>query len=282
MRRLIVTADDFGLSEDVNAAVQQAHTRGILNTTSLMVAAPAAAQAIRIARRLPRLRVGLHVVVTHGHAVLDRAQIPALLGRAGGLSNRLVASGTRWFFRPAVRRQLGAEIRAQFEAFRSTGLDLDHVNAHKHQHLHPTVLTLILEIGREYGMRSVRLPYEPFWPSWRAARRGAVGRCVTGVLLAPWVRMMRRRLRRHGLSCNDQVFGMYDSGSMSPALLLRFLAELPRGVTEIYFHPVAGATRLGHAGNQELDALTDPVVRERLERSDIERVTFADLAAAGQ
>src|SRR5213078_1596649 len=118
MRRLIVCADDFGRDIAINEAVEAASRDGILSCASLMVAAPAAADAVARARLLPGLRVGL-----------------------------------RYFFLPGVRRLLAAEIRAQFEAFRATGLALDHVNAHQHMHLHPVVARLIVEIGRSYGMR---------------------------------------------------------------------------------------------------------------------------------
>ena len=171
-RRLIVTADDFGLALPVNAAVEEAHTRGILSAASLMVGAAAAADAVERARRLPGLRVGLHVVLVHGRPVLPPDEVPGLVDRRGEFSGRLVRAGFAYFFKPAVRRQLAAEIRAQFEAFRATGLALDHVNAHNHMHLHPTLSRLILEIGRDYGLRAVRVPAEPPLASFDATISG--------------------------------------------------------------------------------------------------------------
>jgi len=135
-RRVIVSADDFGLSEGVNEAVEQACREGILTTASLMVAGPAAADAVRRARRLPKLRVGLHLVVIEGPAV---GPAPGLVDADGQFSSNQLRLGINYFFRPAIRRQLAAEIRAQFAAFAATGLRLDHANAHKHMHLHPTV-----------------------------------------------------------------------------------------------------------------------------------------------
>src|ERR1700729_530979 len=123
-RFLIVTADDFGLHEAVNEAVEQAHRGGVLTAASLMVAAPGAADAIRRARALPHLRVGLHLVLADGRAMLAPDLIPDLADPAGRMNSRMFLNGVRFFALPRVRRQLEAEIRAQFSAFARTGLQL--------------------------------------------------------------------------------------------------------------------------------------------------------------
>jgi hopanoid biosynthesis associated protein HpnK len=161
LKRLVVTADDFGAAREVNEAIEIAHTRGILTATSLMVAAPAAAEAVALAKRLPSLRVGLHVVLVEGRPMLPPSQIPDLVGANGLFRTNMAASGAKMFFFPKVRRQLEHEIEAQFEAFRATGLALDHVNAHKHFHLHPTIASAILRIGKKHGMCALRVPREP-------------------------------------------------------------------------------------------------------------------------
>src|SRR3954454_3842581 len=161
MKQLIVTADDFGREAAVNEAVEEAHRNGILSTASLMVAAPAAADAVARARRLPGLRVGLHLVLVDGAPALAAAAVPALVGGNGEFEPNMVRAGIRFAVSPGARRQLAAEIRAQFEGFRATGLALEHVNGHKHFPLPPTIGRLILEIGRDYGLRAVRLPAEP-------------------------------------------------------------------------------------------------------------------------
>src|SRR5262249_58148459 len=114
------------------------------STESWMVGGAGAAAAGERARRLPGLRVGLHVVVVEDRPVLAPEQVSRLTDDRGYLSGRLVSSGVRFFFSPTARRQLAAEIRAQFERFAATGLALDHVNAHNHMHLHPTVLAIVL------------------------------------------------------------------------------------------------------------------------------------------
>ncbi|MGH8201922.1 MAG: hopanoid biosynthesis-associated protein HpnK [Steroidobacteraceae bacterium] len=265
MKFLIVTADDFGLHPAVNGAVERAAREGVLTTASLMVGAPAAADAVRRARDLPGLSVGLHLVLADGWSVLPQRSIPALVDAAGRFGNNMVRDGVRFFALPAVRRQLEAEIRAQFQAFADTGLPLDHVNAHKHFHLHPTLLEILLRIGEEFGVPAVRLPREPAWVARRAG--GAITGPAVAALLSPWLAIMRRRLRAARIAHNDYVFGMSDSGSMDEARLLQILARLPDGITEIYLHPAlesgaaiaASMSSYHHA--DELAALLSPRVR---------------------
>jgi hopanoid biosynthesis associated protein HpnK len=226
-KRLITVADDFGLTEGVNEAVEQAARQGILTSASLIVAAPAAADAVRRARALPKLAVGLHLVVIEGPAVLPPADIPALVGPDGQFPADQLRLGVAYYFRPAVRRQLAAEIRAQFEAFRATGLTLDHANAHKHMHLHPVVGRLMIDIGREFGLRAIRVPAEP-------ARRGATPGARAMRL---WCEVLRRQARRAGMLTNDQVLGLSDTGHMTPQRVTPLLGALPDGLTEMYFHP---------------------------------------------
>jgi hopanoid biosynthesis associated protein HpnK len=279
VKRLIITADDFGRSQVVNEAIEQAHIRGILTTASLMVGEAATADAVTRARRHPGLRVGLHLVLVDGRPLLAPAKIPVLAGPEGRFRDNLVWAGFAYFFRPAARRQLEAELRVQFEAFRQTGLPLDHVNAHHHLHLHPTVLGTILKVGRDYGLGSVRLPHEPFWPAWRATREGLLRRLGLAALLAPWAALMRIRLNQARLRYNDYLFGMNDTGRMTPDRVRRFIACLPEGFSEIHLHP---AGREGIPGSFETDAeflaLTAPATVEALRRAGLHCTGFGDLA----
>lgn len=235
MQHVTFSADDFGLSEAVNDAVDRAHRDGVLHAASLMVAAPAAADAVRRARALPNLRVGLHLVVIEGPAVLPAADIPDLIDADGQFPSDQLRLGMRYAFHPSVRRQLAAEIRAQFAAFAATGLRLDHANAHKHMHLHPTVGRLLLSIGREFGLSRVRIPAEP--PS-------VLARCGTRVgfgdrALYRWTALLRHQARAAGIATNDHCFGLAWSGHMTIDRVRSLMAELPQGDSEIYFHPAS-------------------------------------------
>ncbi len=285
VRRLIVTADDFGLAVPVNEAVEQAHVRGILSTASLMVAAPQTADAVARARRLPNLRVGLHIVLVNGRPALPPSRVPALVDATGCFSSDLFAAGVRYFFKPGIRAQLEAEIREQFRLFAETGLPLDHANAQNHMHVHPTILSLIIKAGRDFGLKAIRVPYEPFGPAWRATRTHFGARLMQSVSLAPWMSLMRGRVRAAGFSANDYVFGMIDTGRMNANLVERYIAALPAGISEIYSHPAtapfdsADPPGADYAG--EFAALVDPAVIARLRNSDIRQTTFSELAPDG-
>jgi len=233
MKRITFSADDFGLSECVNEAVERAHRDGILTAASLMVAGPAAADAIRRAHALPGLRVGLHLVVIEGPAILPPASIPDLVDATGQFPSDQLRLGVAYFFRPRVRRQLAAEIRAQYAAFAASGLKLDHANAHKHMHLHPTVGRLMLDIGRDYGLRAIRVPAEPPAVLERCGTRVGLGDHA----LYHWTALLRRQARAAGMATTDHCFGLAWSGHMTADRVRRLMAALPEGTSEVYFHP---------------------------------------------
>jgi chitin disaccharide deacetylase len=278
-RFLVITADDFGIHEAVNEGIEQASRYGALTAASLMMGAAATDDAVRRARRLPRLRVGLHLVLADGRAVLPPAEVAALVDECGQFGNRMPEQGVRYFVFPHVRRQLEAEIRAQFRAFAATGLALDHVNAHKHFHLHPTLLTLMLRVGREFGLRAVRLPYEPASVLDGVTLTQHLGSAA----LRPWLALMKSRLRTAGIRHNDLLLGIQNSGSMSEGKLLSLLRRIPTGVTEIYLHPGtrAGAeiasSMSGYRHTEELAALLSPRVRSLLSEMGIRRGGYGDL-----
>ena len=195
----------------MNEAVERAHRAGALQAASLMVAAPAAADAVRRSRAMPDLRVGLHLVLIEGPAVLPPDEIPDLVAEDGWFPAHQLRLGVNYFARPRVRRQLAAEIRAQFAAFAATGLVLHHADAHKHMHLHPTVGRLMLEIGREFGLNRVRVPAEP--PAVLARCGAPVG--PGAYALYHWTRVLRRQVRAAGMATTDHCFGIAWSGHMT-------------------------------------------------------------------
>jgi hopanoid biosynthesis associated protein HpnK len=268
--RLIITADDFGLHPSVNQAVERAHREGVLSAASLMVAAPAMADAVARARNLPGLRIGLHLVLADGQAILPRTEIPDLVDAHGCFGCDMARAGVRFFFLPRVRRQLEAEIHAQFAAFAATGLPLDHVNTHKHFHLHPTILGMILEIGKPFGLRAMRLPSEAGAP----------------VLLKPWLALLKRRLARAGIVHNDFMIGIKYSGRFDETALLNALATLPAGIGEIYLHPALvsgaeiGVSMPDYRHADEFAALISPRVRAAIDCLGMKLGGFSDLAAA--
>ena len=260
----------------VNEAVARAYSDGVLSAASLMVSGAAVADAVERSRRLPRLGVGLHLVLVDGRPVLPVEQVPDLVDDNGRFRDNMVAAGISFLW-PRVRRQLAAEIEAQFAAFAATGLTLDHVNAHKHFHLHPVVASEIIRIGRSRGARAVRAPVEP-----RRLLRGIEPRLPPANRLATiWSRRIARRLRRAGFVVPQAVFGLGWSGSMNGERLRGVIGRLPDGLSEIYLHPAAGAYSGGGPGYDhaaEFAGLVDPATRTALDASGARLGRFADYA----
>ncbi len=283
LKKIIITGDDFGLALPINEAIIEAHQKGVLTAASLMVGARYSNDAVERARQQPDLKVGLHLTLVEGHPVSPPWKIPDLLNAGGEFSTHLGRAGFKFFFHPGIREQLEAEIRAQFEAFRKTGLILDHANAHNHMHLHPTVLRLLLKVGKEYGLTAVRLPGEPPLLSWKASRKSLGAKLASWMFLCPWLNLMRLLLRRAHVRHNDFFLGMADGGAMTLDLALRFVNNLPGGVTEICFHPATrrcaeiDRTMPDYRHEEELRALTSPSLLRAIQAAGVQRIAFADL-----
>jgi len=283
VKQLIVTADDFGLALPVNEAVEEAHRRGILSAASLMVTAPAAADAVDRAKRLPQLGVGLHLVLVDGRPALPPDQIPDLVGSDGRFPANVTKAGINIFCRPRARVQLEREIRAQLELFRRSGLALDHVNSHHHFHVHPTVAAALIRLAPEYGIKAVRVPHERPIESWRAAGDRLFRRLLAWVNQIPWTTLLRRRLDRARIRANDCVLGLSDTGDMRADRVARYVANLPEGVSELYVHAATAAWDgpdswpRDYACRGEFEALIDDRVVATLRRAGVRPVTFAAL-----
>jgi len=273
-KRLIVTADDFGASGQVNDAVERAHRNGILTAASLMVTGNAADDAVARARTMPSLGVGLHVVLVEGRPALPPEHLPDLVDASGQFRTDMVRTAISIFTKPAARAQLRAEVETQFIRFAATGLPLDHVNAHKHFHLHPTITSTILSVGRRYGMKAIRAPIEP---------SDVLNQIEPGSgrfdIARPWAALVRRRMRRAGLLVPEQVFGLAWSGAFNTKRLRGVIEHLPDGLTEIYAHPATGpypGSAPGYAYADELAALTDDLAKAQALRDGVALGRFAD------
>src|SRR5262245_32745454 len=176
-----------------------------------MVAGAAAPDAVARARRLPKLRVGLHVVLVEAAPILPPEKLPDLVDGSGHFRTDMARLGFDIFVKRAARRQLAEEVEAQFAAYAATGLPLDHVNAHKHYHLHPTIAGTIIAVGRRHGMTALRVPVEP------RAVITQVEPAPVGLswLTGPYAALLGRAARRAGLKTPDAVFGLAWSGAMT-------------------------------------------------------------------
>jgi hopanoid biosynthesis associated protein HpnK len=271
--RLVVTADDFGAAYEINDAVESAHRSGMLTAASLMIAAPFADEAVRRARSMPQLGVGLHVVLIDGRPILPPGRIPDLVDRAGRFRANMPLVGARIAFDRSVRSQVRAEVEAQFAAFAETGLAFDHVNAHKHFHVHPVIREIVLDAAARHGVRAIRSPITDASFADRLS------------LTAPFARALRDRARQRGFVTPDRVYGLAESGTMDVDRLRSAISRLEPGLNEIYLHP---ATRNDFAGSTpkyrhraELDGLLDERTRDHLVSRQVSLGSFESLSEEG-
>ncbi len=276
MKRLIVTADDFGLSTEVNQAVIEAHRNGILTCASLMAGGRAAGEAALLARKYPSLKVGLHITLVDGFSVLPKEEIPDLVDENGRFSDDTVLSGIRYFFSQRARAQIAMECEAQIRKFLDAGLSIDHINSHRHLHIHPAIRDILLPLVFKYRIPAMRLPR----PAGRAQSLQAT---VMTSVMTPWILALQRRLVVTGIPHNREIFGLYETGAMVESAWLRIIPRIRDGVTEIYCHPACGKSaalreKTPHYKNEEeLAALTNPSIRDQLERRHVIRTHFTAL-----
>jgi chitin disaccharide deacetylase len=278
MRALIVNGDDFGLTRGVNAGIMDAHTRGILTSTSLFANAAATDDAIALARETPTLGVGCHLTLVDGTPVLPDSDVPTLA--AGG---RFRASW-RAFVQDALcgrilLRDVERELAAQIERLTAAGLRLTHLDSHKHVHAYPPVFRIVARLARAFDIQTVRVPYEA--PAVGALRRhvrssGARRQALQNIALGPWSARDRRLLDAHGLPPAPAFLGRVLTGVFTRESFHAVLERVPPGSSELMMHPgysdaalERAATRLRRERAEEVALLTDPAARALLTRARI-------------
>lgn len=270
-RSLIINADDFGRSHSVNEAVIRAHREGILTSASLMVNEAACEEAVALARENPKLGVGLHLTLLCGKSALPPAKIPGLVNVQGNFSARPVATGFRYFFKRSLREQLRAEIHAQFQKFRATGLPLDHVNGHLHLHLHPVIFEILMEDADKLEIRHLRLTRDCLSRSRRMARGRWFYRLSHAAIYEWLSRRARGPLQQRGIRHAQITFGLLQNAHVDEEYMLKLLPELPSGDSELYSHPSLDEFK------HEFDALVSLRVKELVERLGIKLIRYRDL-----
>jgi hopanoid biosynthesis associated protein HpnK len=270
-RRLIVNADDFGLSTSANHAVIRAHRDGILTSASLMVNEPGLDEAVKLARENPRLGVGLHLTLLMGHSALPQEKIPGLVNSRNEFSNSPVGAGMSYFFKRSLREQLRAEIHAQFEKFHATGLKLDHVNGHLHLHLHPVIFKILMEDAEKLGIKRMRWTRDCLSRSFKMSRGHWLYR-ISHAIIYDWLSSYaRKRLKRRKIKHAQITFGLLQNARVDEEYILKLLPELPPGDSELYSHPSLDEFK------HEFDALVSPRVKELVKKLGIELIRYQDL-----
>jgi hopanoid biosynthesis associated protein HpnK len=271
VRRLIVNADDFGLSSSVNEAVVRAHCKGILTSASLMVNESGFDEAVKLAKENPKLGVGLHLTLLQGHSALSPEKIPGLVNAHGAFSNSPVGVGMNYFFKRNLRAQLRAEIHAQFAKFHETGLPLDHVNGHLHLHLHPAIFGILMEDSEKLRIRHLRLTHDCFARSRRISRGHLFYKISHATIFEFLSSRARKPLAQKKIRHAQITFGLLQNSRVDEEYILKLLPELPPGDSELYSHPSLGEFK------HEFDVLVSPRVKEQIKKLGIELIRYQDL-----
>jgi len=277
MSYLIINADDFGFSDDVNTAIIQAHEEGILTSTSLMVTGDAAQNAIALAKNHPHLAVGLHLVLVCGKSVLPPAQIPNLVDSQGNFSDNPTQAGLNYQFNQATRAELRLEIAAQLEKFRDSGLNLSHVDGHLHLHVHPVILNILTEFAGEFQIKFIRLPSEELTKNLKIDRRNLLIKIVWSIVFGQLRNYGESLLKAHNIKFADRVYGLLQTGNMSEEYLLSLIPQIEAELVEIYAHPTSVNTKINNSGEIELKALLSERVREILSIKGFELSNYNQL-----
>ena len=284
---MIVNADDFGFTSGVNRGIVEGHSHGVVTSSTLMANGPAFGEAAQMAKTLPKLSVGCHVVLTDGQPVLDAAQLPSLT------TGTHFRDGMNTFAVRAIAGRMDAdeitaEAAAQIRKIQSEGIAISHIDTHKHTHLFPKILRPLLRAAADCGVRCVRNPFGPRLPlrsSHLLARPGLWVRYAEVRILGGFSRKFRAAVDREGFVTPDGTLGIVVTGALDETLFHAIARSIPEGTWEFVCHPgyndaelQAGKTRLRESREIELRVLTLPAAREVLAQEGIELISYRELA----
>jgi hopanoid biosynthesis associated protein HpnK len=280
VRRLIINADDFGLTRGVNRAVMELHSKDALTSATLMARAAATEEAIEEALKTPSLRVGCHVVLLDGQPVLSPRDLPTLADENTGRFHSTLATYLRLELTGRIRAaEVEAEAATQIAVLQRRGLRLTHIDTHKHTHVIPGVLRSLLRAARAAGITSVRNPFEPAW-SLRATFAAPVLRRMEVWLLRKLEPVFRRIVAEEGFTTTDGAVGVLATGTLDEASIRSLLANMPPGTWELITHPGYNDAELGQVQTR----LKESREKERqalmaMGRPDgVELISFAQIA----
>jgi chitin disaccharide deacetylase len=294
VRRLIVNADDFGFTAGVNRAIVEAHTHGIVTSSTLMANGRAFEDAVRLTKSVPRLSVGCHVVLIDGEPVLDAKLLPSITSAhstGGRFRDRLQSFAVRALAGRLDSDEIEAEASAQIRKLQSAGVSVSHLDTHKHTHLFPAVLRPLLRAARICGVRAIRNPFGPRKPlksSELLARPSLWTRYAEVQILRTLASTFRDSASREGLVTPDGTLGIVVTGALDEQLFRGIAAIVREGTWEFVCHPgyndddlKSAQTRLRASRENELRVLTMPKARELLLRQGIDLISYRELIPAG-
>jgi len=284
VRRLIVNADDFGLTGGVNRAVQELRAQGVLTSATLMARAPSTDQAIRQALETPSLGVGCHVVLVDGEPVLPLREIRSLVDQQTGLFHSTLGTFLRRVLSGSIHAaEIEAEASAQIAVLKQRGLRLTHIDTHKHTHMFPAVLRSVLRAARAAGIRAMRNPFEPLWAR-RATPNAPFARRIQVALLRRLQPSFQRIVAEEGFTTTDGALGVLATGILDATTINSLLKQMPPGTWELVTHPGYNDHDLAKVRTRLLRSReTERTSLEAIRQfPDLELISFADLPDVGK
>ncbi len=286
MKRLIVNADDLGVSEGVNRGIEEGMAAGVLRSATLMANGGAFEGGVRVARENPSVGVGCHLVLIGGQAVSERGKVKRLADENGKLpedwGRLLVKLGrSRW-----IVEEIANEMRAQVEKLRGAGIEPTHLDTHKHTHCHPRVMEALGQVAEETGIRKVRRPFEEIGETLGTGGEGGwmLGQRAAALASRGGKRAFEEEVKKRGMRAPDRFYGVTRTGRLTAEAVMGVLRELKEGTSELMCHPGywddelrATGTRLGKEREGELAAVTDGRVGEEAKKIGIELVSYREL-----
>jgi len=296
VRRLIVNADDLGFTAGVNRGIVEAHAHGIVTSSTLMAKGRAFDDAVRLAKSVPRLSVGCHVVLIDGEPVLDAKRLPSITSAHS--SGARFRDGLRSFAARALAGgldpgEIEAESTAQIRKLQAAGIRVSHLDTHKHTHLFPAVLRPLLRAARACGVRAIRNPFGPRKPlksSELLTRPSLWTRYAEVRILRGLAAKFQDAASRENMATPDGTLGIVGTGALDEKLFHGIAAIIPEGTWEFVCHPgyndddlQSVNTRLRESRETELRVLTMPQARELLSQHGIDLISYRELipTAAG-
>jgi chitin disaccharide deacetylase len=286
VRRLIINADDFGLTAGVNRAILEAYEHGVVTSATLMANSLAFEEAVQLAHSHSSLSTGCHVVLLDGKPLIDPGRLRSLVDGKDGNSFRDGVSGfaMRAFCGRIDPDQVEAETTAQIRKLQSHGIGVSHVDSHKHTHMFPPALQGILRAARTCGVTAIRNPFEVVAANFARVQRGLWKRYAQVKTLHGLAGYFRRAVAKAGLRTPDGTLGIVATGHLNPDVFREIADTMPEGTWEFVCHPGyldadlhSIATRLRGSRVEELAVLTSPDTRAALERRGVQLISYRDL-----
>jgi hopanoid biosynthesis associated protein HpnK len=284
LRRLIINADDFGLTSGINRAIVECHQHGIVTSATLMANGPAFQDAVQLSHSLPSLSVGCHVVLTDGSPVLDASQVSTLVeGQPMRLRESLSKFILATFAGRLDQNQIEAEAQAQIRKLQAAGIVVSHFDSHKHTHLLPQILRPLLRAAKACGVRAVRNPFGPLQFGDVRNRSRLWKRYGELKVLSLLEGKFRSAIEQAGLNTPDGTLGIVCTGALDESMFHSILRSIPPGTWEFVCHPGYNdpdlqkiQTRLRESRADELRILTSPKSREVAMDAGVELISYQD------